>query len=393
MRYTDLNYIPRYVQARNITKEIKRILFPLGSRYLFLLGCGPIESKIKEKIDYSFSHTMEEAIQDKSPATIVAQTLAKLFDAAHKEIEYRYVNTDGLQASPENAAKIWEDNKDFEPDVIIGVGGGKTLDMAKEISQKSPSVRIVMMPTNLSTNAPGTRLSLIYNDEGSQITKVGIMPRMQDILVVDPEIVKEAPAKLLASGLGDCISADYEAIDNAKRIGIKDTGTSVGWSLLESNLRILLENGISAYAAAKAHKLTPALEVVMEQIAMNGVATSLVGSVGLSHAIDEILDRFESARLLTHGQHVGYGVIAQMVWSGRSLSEIHEYIDFAKAVDFPLTLCDFGLDDVTDEELNNACEYYQKSPTRRYCPLVFSNDEIISSIRTADEIVRAYLGK
>lgn len=392
MRYTDVNYIPRYVQAKNITKEMKRILFPLGSRILFLMGCGPIEEAMIEKIDYSFSHSMSEAIQDKSSAAAVASRLAQYYDSMNRPMAYQYVKTDGLETTSENAEKLWNENKAFHPEVIVGVGGGKTIDLAKEVSQKALHVKIVMVPTSLSTNASGTRLSLIYNEEGSQIVKVGIMPRMQDFLIVDPEVVKTAPAALLAAGLGDCISADYEAIDNAERIGVKRTGTSVGWNFLESNLKVLREKGISAYTAAKAHQLTPDLEIVMEQIAMNGVATSLVGSVGLSHAIDEVLDRFESARKFSHGQHVGYGVIAQMIWAGRAIAEIYDYIDFARALDFPLTLEDFGLGAVTDEQFEKACAFYQKSPTRAYCPLAFSNAEIIGSLRTADELVKGYLG-
>ena len=126
MRYTDVNYIPRYVQAKNITKEMKRILFPLGSRILFLMGCGPIEEAMIEKIDYSFSHSMSEAIQDKSSAAAVASRLAQYYDSMNRPMAYQYVKTDGLETTSENAEKLWNENKAFHPEVIVGVGGGKT---------------------------------------------------------------------------------------------------------------------------------------------------------------------------------------------------------------------------------------------------------------------------
>lgn len=125
MRYTDVNYIPRYVQAKNITKEMKRILFPLGSRILFLMGCGPIEEAMMEKIDYSFSHSMSEAIQDNSPAAAVASRLAQYYDSMNRPMAYQYVKTDGLETTSENAEKLWNKNKTFNPDVIVGVGGGE----------------------------------------------------------------------------------------------------------------------------------------------------------------------------------------------------------------------------------------------------------------------------
>ncbi|WP_313640596.1 iron-containing alcohol dehydrogenase [Paenibacillus sp.] len=53
--------------------------------------------------------------------------------------------------------------KDVE--VILGIGGGKTLDTAKAVSYMA-DLPVVIVPTVASTDVPCSALSVLYTDEG-----------------------------------------------------------------------------------------------------------------------------------------------------------------------------------------------------------------------------------
>ena len=394
MRYTELNYIPKYVQAKTITKEMRRILFPYGSRYLFLLGCKPIEPQVREMIDYSFSHSMEEAIQDRSPLAIGGVLpVAKIYDSLNKPFEYRYEDVEGVAPTPENVQKVYERIKDFNADVIIAIGGGKTQDLAKEIQQITRAT-IVLMPTNCAANVSGIRLSIIYNEEGSRVTKVGIMSRMQEAVIVDPTLVIQAPAATFAAGISDAMAAYYEGYYSSKAVGVYDKSSTIGWTILEKGIDLFYEYGEKAYEDAKNDVISNEYELILEHTAFgNGVGSSMVGCISVGHALDEVVEIFAPARKILHGLRVGGTTVATMLRFGESDEVIHKYIDLMTKLNVPMTLEEFGIADVSDEELLEAAKVAAVSPTTNYAYLKSTPEELVKYLKDMDAYVKAYRGK
>lgn len=94
-------------------------------------------------------------------------------------------------------------------DVIIGLGGGKTLDTAKACGFETKKPTIII-PTIASTDAPTSSLAVIYKPNG-QFDKYYFFGKNPDLVLLDSEIIAKAPVRFLISGMGDALSTYFEA--------------------------------------------------------------------------------------------------------------------------------------------------------------------------------------
>jgi len=83
-------------------------------------------------------------------------------------------------------------------DYVVGFGGGKLLDLAKLVADKL-KVPMVIIPSLASTDAPCIALSVVYTDGGEFEAYVPV-PRSPDLVIVDSQVIAEAPVEFLVAG-------------------------------------------------------------------------------------------------------------------------------------------------------------------------------------------------
>ena len=272
--------------------------------------------------------------------------------------------------------------------VVIGAGGGKTIDVAKAVADNLDQP-VVVVPTVASNDAPCTGLSVLYNDAG-EVVKVQFTKRDPDLVLADTAILAKAPARLFASGIGDALATWFEArasrASGAKNLA-RGTCSETMETLSKLCYDILMRDGVQAMADVKKGEVTQAVENTVEAtIYLSGLGSES-GGLAASHAVNDSLVYISPIKNMYHGERVAFGVLVQLVLE--KAPELQDVLRFLKATDLPTTLADMGATNPTEDELRKTAEA-ACSPKQltRNMPFPVTADEMYAAILEADRLGR-----
>ncbi len=229
-------------------------------------------------------------------------------------------------------------------DVVIGLGGGSTIDAVKAAGHLA-GIRWVAVPTIASTDAPCSALSVLYKDDGS-FDEYRFFPHNPDLVLVDTQLVANAPARLLVAGMGDALATWPEA--RVCAAGHKDAmaggaQTEAAVALAKLSWDLIHENAFAALDAVRQHVVTPAVERIVEaNTLLSGLGFESAG-LAAAHAIHDGLTAVPQTHGLTHGEKVNVGTLTQLVLEGRPTKEIDDFIEFTTRLGLPNTLTEIGV--------------------------------------------------
>ena len=242
----------------------------------------------------------------------------------------------------------------YSPNAIIGLGGGKAMDTAKAVA-KSMNIPIIICPTIASNDAPTSRLIIIY-DEFHKVQAVEKTKSNPEIVIVDTEIIVQAPARFFSAGIGDAISKMFEANQCHDSNGLNSFGTpplETALLLANSTYRNLLKWGKSALDDVKLKKNTSIVEKVVESTVLLSGLGFESGGLSLAHALIRGLTAVPQLSLQLHGELVAYGTVVQAILEKREPIFIEELRRFLKSVDLPTTIYDLGYAyELKEDDLN-----------------------------------------
>jgi len=228
--------------------------------------------------------------------------------------------------------QIQKDVKKDNSDLIVGIGGGRSVDTAKLISYNLGKP-FVSLPTAASHDGMASPFVSVKSDKPHSIVASAPMG-----VFVDIDIIKKAPAKLLASGCGDLI-ANIIAVKDWQ-LGHKKKKEYYGRyaaNLAMMSAKIVMEN------SSEFSKKGLDARVVVEGLISAGVASCIAGSSrpcsGAEHLFSHALDKLAPGVGL-HGEKCGIGSIMMAKIQGQDWKKI---IKTLKDVGAPTTAKQIGL--------------------------------------------------
>lgn len=229
------------------------------------------------------------------------------------------------------------------PRMIIAAGGGKCLDIGKALSHRL-GLPMISIPTAASTDAPVSHNYVMY-DSSHKLLEVRHLSRNPAQVIVDTQVIAEAPRHLFVAGVGDAIGKIYEveACVNARGRNIFSASPALSaLALARACHAILLDNADQALAAVDQHRPDDAFEAVVEAtILMSGLAFES-GGLSISHSMTRGLSSVPQYARTLHGLQVAYANLVQLRLEHRPDAEIQALIDFYGRCGLPRNLVELG---------------------------------------------------
>jgi alcohol dehydrogenase len=171
----------------------------------------------------------------------------KLFDTVHQNPTTRDIAAGAAFAG------------DYRPDVMIGLGGGSSLDCAKGTNlihtnggevpdywgvgkAKKPMLPMIAVPTTAGTGSESQSFALISDAETHVKMACGDPKLACKLAILDPELTLTQPARVTAVTGLDAIAHAVESHVTRRRNNVSQVFSREAWRLLEANLpRVLAD--------------------------------------------------------------------------------------------------------------------------------------------------------
>jgi len=221
--------------------------------------------------------------------------------------------------------------KKDKSDLIIGIGGGRSVDIAK-MTAFTLKKSFVSIPTSASHDGIASPFVSIRGDKPYSIIATAPLG-----VFVDIEILKKAPRRLLASGCGDLMAKVTAVRDwELARDNVGEYFGTYAANLASMSAKIVIEN-------SKNFKKRPDVRMIVEALISSGVAACIAGSSrpcsGAEHLFSHAVDYLEPGVGL-HGEKCGIGSILISKLQGQDWKKI---VQMLKNVGAPTTAKQIGL--------------------------------------------------
>lgn len=236
----------------------------------------------------------------------------------------------------------------MDAEAIIGVGGGRNIDVAK-LASAHTGAHFLSVPTTASHDGIASGFASIR----SLGKPYSVRAKVPTAVIADSQIVAESPYRYTASGCGDVVAKAVSVLD--WRLAHEDLGEYYGdyaASLAQMSSQMVMERaGLIGGRSEEGYR------VLLESLVSCGVAMSIAGSSrpcsGSEHLFSHALEMIAPNSLL-HGEGCGLGAIMMAKLHGIDWVSIAEVL---RTVGAPTTAEEAGLPpDVIVEALVRARE-------------------------------------
>lgn len=277
--------------------------------------------------------------------------------------------------------------------VIVGVGGGKTLDSAKATAYHL-KLPVIIVPTIAATDAPCTALAVIYKENG-EFDRYLFLPQNPDVVIADLDILATAPLRFFSAGIGDALATYFEAracylADGVNLVLKRPSRTGLG--LAQLCYQLLCENAEKAMDAVRNKIITPALEQTIEAtIYLSGVGAE-AGGLAAAHAVSNGLSAIADLHKAQHGEKVGFGLLTQLILENAETDEINQVLSIMQTAQLPMTMEALGMKQFIASEWHQVAEMAcAEGDTMTNMPMRVTPDDVYNAMIAADVLGHRYL--
>ena len=285
------------------------------------------------------------------------------------------ISTDHLlvySATMEEVEAVKTKVKETKPQVILGVGGGTKIDVAK-LSAAYRGIPFISVPTTASHDGIASPLASVKGSD----KPYSIMAQAPMAIIADTSVIVQAPHRYTASGCGDVL-AKFTAVQDwflaHKRR--KEYYGEYAASLALMSAKLVSRNAESIKPGDE-----EGLRVLLEALISCGVAMSIAGSSrpssGSEHLFGHALD-LVAPKSAMHGEQTGVGTIMMARLQKQNWRRIRSKLEKVGA---PSTADELG---VEPEDVIEALVKAKKIRPERYTIL----DNVKLSYKSAKSLAK-----
>jgi len=308
---------------------------------------------------------------------------------------------DGVEENP-TAAHVRQGvrrAREFEPDLLVGLGGGSAMDCAKGINfvyscggeirdyqgtgkATSELLPMIAVPTTSGTGSETQSFALISDDQTHQKMACGDKKAAFKMAVLDPLTTLTQPRHVTAATGIDAISHAVESYVTRERNPLSMDYSREAWKLLSANFPRVFSNpgDIEARAAMQKGASLAGLAIESSMLgAAHSAANPLTAQYGIVHGIAIGLVLPEVVRFNSRKVGVEYDKLTETEGSnGESLASSLE--EFRELCGLPQALsdCKVRLEDIEDLSTDAAEQW-----TARFNPVKVTSGDFQAIYRKA----------
>ena len=199
-----------------------------------------------------------------------AQKVIEASGAEHWEIFDRVAPDPSVTLAAEGAAKV----RDFQPDLMVALGGGSAMDCAKAMNYFGSKCPLAAIPTTSGSGSEVTDFAILTH-EGVKHPLVD--PKLRPVLaILDGELLTALPGSLIAD-------SGFDVLTHALEACVGTGGGSFTDALAREAFRMAFESLPKSFMGDKSVRLT-----VHKAASMAGLSFTQAG-LGLCHALSHAL--------------------------------------------------------------------------------------------------------
>jgi glycerol-1-phosphate dehydrogenase [NAD(P)+] len=266
-----------------------------------------------------------------------------------------------------------------DTDAVIGMGGGKVLDIAKYISFLN-NLPFISIPTTISHDGfASSGCSLLIDSK-----RVSVPAKTPFGIIVDIDVIKSSPVKFIYSGIGDLVSKitaiyDWEFEELNKKTIVDAFAVMIAKKSVNSVVRM-------PYTSINEYWF---LKELIDSLTMSGISMEIAGSSApasgsehlISHALDKIL---ETPQL--HGVQVGIATYLMSRVQNHRFERVRAFLSDTGFFEFVKQLR------MKKEDFERAIDIAPTIKPNRYTYIhLQENQALAKSLLNEDEVLKEIL--